>query len=81
MQLGAHTVELLHAPSWQLSFPGQPAGEAIRALNWLGQNHGTPAVAELAKTLSPKAVHELLQVRGRLPNWLAEEVSALATHA
>lgn len=81
LQLGAQTVELRHAPSWQLSFPGQPAGEAIRALNWLGRNHGTPAVTELAKTLSPEAVHELLQVRGRLPNWLAEEVSALATHA
>jgi len=81
LQLGAQTVELRHAPRWQLSLPGRPAGEAIRALHWLGQHHATPALTELTKTLSPEAVQELLQVRGRLPNWLAEQVSALATHA
>jgi hypothetical protein len=80
LQLGAQTVELRHAPRWQLSLAGRPAGEAIRALNWLGRNHGTPSLAHLAKTLPPASVRELLQIRGRLPNWLAEEVSALATH-
>lgn len=81
LSFGAHKVELRHAPSWQLSLAGRPAGEAIRALHWLGPADGATALEHLANTLPPTAIHELLGVRRRLPNWLAEEVSTLAEHA
>ena len=32
LTLGKQTVELRHAPRWQLALAGRPAGEAIRAL-------------------------------------------------
>ena len=32
LKLGSQTVELRHAPPWQLIFPGQAAGEVIRSL-------------------------------------------------
>jgi hypothetical protein len=36
LKLGAQTVELKHAPPWQLLYPGQAAGEVIRSLAWAG---------------------------------------------
>ena len=36
MQFGRVTVELRHAPRWQLAAPRRKAGEVIRALAWLG---------------------------------------------
>ncbi|MFB1487253.1 MAG: DUF6088 family protein [Thiocapsa sp. C3-sup] len=36
MSLGKQIVELRHAPRWQLAMPHQPAGQAVRALAWLG---------------------------------------------
>lgn len=80
LKFGAQIVELRQAPRWQLSFAGQSAGEAIRALNWLGPQHGVAAIARLATTLPSTTVSELLSARGRLPNWLAAEVSTLAAH-
>jgi hypothetical protein len=32
LQLGAQTVEIWHAPAWQLLFPGRVAGDVLRAL-------------------------------------------------
>ena len=76
LQLGAQTIELRHAPRWQLA--GHQAGEAVRALHWLGPIHGASGIARLAKNLRKPDVRELLSLRSRLPNWLAREVSALA---
>jgi hypothetical protein len=36
MHLGKQVVELRHAPRWQLALANRPAGEAVRALAWLG---------------------------------------------
>ena len=36
LRLGELTVELRHAPRWQLAAPHRPAGEVVRALSWLG---------------------------------------------
>ena len=38
LTLGELTVTLRHAPRWQLAAPHRPAGEAVRALSWLGPN-------------------------------------------
>ena len=43
LKLGAQVVELKHAPGWQLIKAGQPAGEAVRALAWLGPAHARGA--------------------------------------
>jgi len=75
--LGAQVIELRHAPRWQLVLPGRPAGEAVRALAWLGRQQGAKVAPRLARTLGPEAVQELSAARGRLPTWLAEEVSQL----
>jgi hypothetical protein len=79
--LGAQTVELQHAPGWQLALAGRPAGDVIRVLAWLGRKRGAKTVARLAHTLSPQTVQELSGARSRLPTWMAEQVSQLVPHA
>lgn len=77
LALGAQLIELRHAPRWQLVLPGRPAGEVVRALAWLGRERGAKVTPRLARTLGPEALQELSAARGRLPTWLAEEVSHL----
>lgn len=81
LRFGAQTVELRHAPRWQLAFPGRPAGEVIRALAWLGRERGAELTSELKSTMSAQTVQELSRARGRMPTWMAEQVSALVTRA
>ena len=40
LHFGAHQVELLHAPCWQLAAPHGTAGTVIRAISWLGPSEG-----------------------------------------
>jgi len=80
LNLGAQKVEFRHAPNWQLIFPGRAAGEVIRALAWLGPGKAAEAIQTLRAKLPPSELKELISARGRLPTWMAQEVSALVSH-
>jgi hypothetical protein len=78
LTLGKQVVELRHAPSWQLN-QGR-AGDAVRALAWIGEKNAPSAVRLFARKLSESERKELLHLRRGLPEWMAREVSALAAH-
>lgn len=78
LQLGRQVVELKHAPRWQLALPGRPAGEAVRALAWLGPAKAEAAVRKLKKKLPKGAFEEILSVTPMLPTWLAKPVGEVA---
>ncbi len=78
LKLGAQVVEMRHAPSWQLLLPERPAGDAVRALAWLGPKHAAEALRTLGRKLSKAELREITATRSRLPTWMAQEVSALA---
>jgi Family of unknown function (DUF6088) len=78
--LGAQSIELRHAPGWQLAMAGRPAGEAIRALAWLGKGSTSNALQALKKRLPAGVLHEMVGARARLPTWLAEQVSQLVVN-
>jgi hypothetical protein len=80
LNLGAQTVELRHAPVWQLMFPGRAAGDMVRALAWLGPEKATKAWRRLQRDLPQAEIGEVISARARLPTWMAQEVSALAPH-
>lgn len=80
LKLGAQTVELRHAPVWQLIFPGRAAGDVIRALAWLGPEKAREALRTLRAKLPPTEIKEVAAARARLPTWMAQEVSALVPH-
>jgi len=77
LKLGAQTVELQHAPRWQLTLAEKPAGAVIRMLAWSGRKRSRALTAELKSKLSSETVEELSRVRSRVPTWRAQELSAL----
>jgi hypothetical protein len=78
MKVGGQMVELRHAPEWELLLPGQAAGDALRAIAWAGKARAPETVNALRHRLKPAEQQNLLGLRGRLPTWLAQEVSSLA---
>jgi hypothetical protein len=80
LQLGKQVVELRHAPRWQLALSDRPAGQAVRALAWLGPSHAETALRSLRKKLPPGAFRELVGAASWLPTWLAQSIGK-AGHA
>jgi hypothetical protein len=78
MNLGKQTVELRHAPRWQLALAHKPAGEAVRALAWLGPEKAEAALKTLKRKLPPSAFGELVAAAPQLPTWLAQSVGKAA---
>lgn len=75
LRLGKQVVELRHAPAWQLQLPSQTAGDAARALAWLGPRHARRAATVLKQRLTRNERRALLSARARMPSWLAATVS------
>ena len=81
LKLGEQTIELRHAPAWQLVAPNRPAGDAIRALEWLGPSEVAENIRAVEQKLNAADLAEMAASRARMPAWLAEPVSDLATDA
>jgi hypothetical protein len=78
MSLGKQVIELRHAPRWQLALAGRPAGEAVRALAWLGPERAETALKALKRKMPPAAFGELVAAVPQLPTWLARSVGKAA---
>jgi hypothetical protein len=78
MSLGRQTVELRHAPRWQLAMAHRPAGQAVRALAWLGPEKAEAALHTLKRKLPSSAFSELVAAAPQLPTWLARSVGKVA---
>ena len=74
MRLGEQVVELRHAPRWQLVLANRPAGEAVRALAWLGPEKAEAALTTLKRKMPPGAFGELVAAAPQLPTWLAQSI-------
>ena len=77
LKLGELAVELRHAPRWQLVAPHRPAGDAVRALAWLGPEEVEENLGAIEKRLSSRDLEELAATRAVMPAWLAEPVSTM----
>lgn len=75
LHLGQQVVELRHAPPWQLHAPRRPAGDAVRALAWLGPRHVAKATEILRERLPLSERRALVSARAQMPSWLAVAVS------
>ena len=78
MNIGKQVVELRHAPRWQLTLAGRKAGEAVRALAWLGPENADLALETLKRELPPNTFKELVTAAPQLPAWLAQSVGKAA---
>src|SRR5882757_685699 len=75
LQLGAQIVEMKHAPQWMLLPSQRAAGEAVRALAWIGQRGAPEALETLKNKLPPSTLQELVALRPALPGWLSKSIS------
>jgi len=81
LKLGSQTVELRHAPPWQLLYPRQAAGEVIRSLAWVGPSGSEAALSQPKRKLPASELQAVANARAKLPTWLAKQVSTLVTNA
>ncbi len=77
LTLGRERIELRHAPPWQLALAGRRAGEALRALAWLGSERADAATEAVRQQLSEHERRELGGVSAQLPG-LAGPARAVA---
>ncbi|WP_419256072.1 DUF6088 family protein (plasmid) [Caulobacter sp. ErkDOM-YI] len=80
LRLGRQSVEMRHAPAWQLVLAGRPAGEILRALAWLGPSKAEGALVTLRRTLPASDLQALAKAAPLLPSWLAQQVSQPFAH-
>ena len=80
LHFGAHRVELLHAPRWQLAAPNRNAGTVIRAIAWLGPDEVEESLDAVLPKLSRDDLNELFAARAVMPSWIAEPLSRRLTH-
>ena len=78
---GQIKVTLRNAPRLQLAAPGRPAGDAVRALSWLGPEEIQDGLEEIDRRLSEQDMNELARIRSIMPSWMAEPLSALIADA
>lgn len=81
LHFGGQTVQLQHAPRWQLAAPNRPGGAVIRALAWLGPQEVEENLEAIKNIVPASDLTELAHVRSRTPPWLAEPLTALVSHA
>ena len=81
LALGNLSVELRHAPRWQLTAPHRPAGAAIRALAWLGPDGVKAGLDTIKGRMTSEDLGEMAASRGVMPAWVAGPVSELVTDA
>jgi hypothetical protein len=75
---GKQQVIIRTAAAWNFLLADRLAGQAIRALTWLGPDQASAAVLTLRRVLPPAEWDALLSVRAELPLWLAELLSEQA---
>ena len=57
--------------------PHRPAGDAVRALAWLGPKEVAVSLDLIERKLSDEDFEELAASRALMPGWIAEPVSTL----
>ena len=72
LHLGKSEIVIRHAPKWQMVLGDSFAGEAIRALAWMGPLHSHEPAAKLKKLLPASEWKMLQSVRSLLPAWMVE---------
>ena len=74
LKLGRSEVLIKRSPYWMLSLGTGQAGEAVRALAWMGPKQANKAVASLRLSLPNPEWQELTAARAMLPDWMARAI-------
>lgn len=80
LALGSNPVELRHVPKWQTVLPGEPAGEAVRAMAYLGKGQAKEAALRLKEQLEPSQWEKLNRIAPKLPRWVGSAIAEVELH-
>jgi hypothetical protein len=81
LNLGKLVIKLEHAPSWQLAFAKEPAGEIVRALAWAGPERVQSVLQEIEGKVPRAEIQKVAQQVSRFPGWMASALSRSAVNA
>lgn len=71
LKVGSQVALVRHAPQWMLALGSSMAGNALRALAWLGPKHAEENASQIRSKMSGVEWEALSSIRGRLPSWMA----------
>lgn len=71
LKVGNQVALVRHAPQWMLALGSSRAGNALRALAWLGPKHAEETARQIRSKISGVEWEALSSIRGRLPSWMA----------
>ncbi|MHA6578454.1 DUF6088 family protein [Pseudomonas yamanorum] len=74
LTVGATKASLQHAPYWMVALGNSLAGDAVRALAWMGAECAEGAASQLHSQLSVSQWEALSSVRASLPSWMAAAI-------
>ncbi|ROM20498.1 DUF6088 family protein [Pseudomonas protegens] len=80
LTIGQVRVSLQHAPYWMLALGNSKAGDAVRALAWMGPDHAQIAAIQLHERLPISQWEFLSSVRASLPSWMAAAIGKASIH-
>lgn len=80
LHFGAHPVQFLHAPSWQLVGANRNAGLVIRAVAWMGPPWIEESLDAVLPVLSDEDLNELSEAYASIPTWIAEPLGRRLAH-
>ena len=73
-KIGKLTIRVDQAPKWQLVFPNGLAGDAIRAIAWMGEKNAPVSVRKLRCRLTKTDWEKIVGVSVILPAWMADAI-------
>ncbi|MEX3775984.1 DUF6088 family protein [Pseudomonas sp. MYb118] len=68
LRIGKAEIQIKHAPKWMVA--PSAAGEAIRALAWLGESQSSSLIQALHRRLCEHEWSRLMSLRAVLPSWM-----------
>lgn len=68
LRIGKSEIQIRHAPKWMVAT--SIAGEAVRALAWLGETQSSDAIYTLRRRLSENEWSRLMSFQAFLPSWM-----------
>lgn len=71
LSIGNRSVTFKHAPNWMFTLGATRAGDALRALAWVGEKKAQATAVAIRKRLARDEWESLSSVRASLPNWIA----------
>jgi hypothetical protein len=81
LNFGKLSVELQHAHEWQLIGPNHKAGDAVRALAWLGPEEIEDSIGIIEQVLPIEDLQKVTESCNAVPEWITSAVNARAAIA